>query len=234
MPTEHEAARVRTVYREYMPHVASRWDPANRGNGAILAELEQGIRDLLERRGLLPLGDRRVLDVGCGYGHFLGFARRLGAKPKNLHGVDLMDERIAVARAAQPDADLRVANAEALPYPDDSFDVVLLFSVLTSILDPGVRLRVGHEVARVLAEAGVILWYDFRFDHPSNPNVRGVGRAEIARVFPGFSASLETMTLVPPLARRLGRLTPVLYPALASLPVLRSHYFGILERRRRM
>jgi len=214
-----------------MPRVASRWDPENRGNRRILTELERGVVDVLRRRNLLPLGERQVLDVGCGYGHFLGLARALGARPGKLYGIDLMEERINYARTANPDVEFRVGNAEALPYADASFHVILLFSVLTSILDPRVRANVAREVTRVLRPDGVIVWYDFRFDHPSNPNVRGVDRAEIARVFPDFTAGLHTVTLLPPLARRLGRLTPVIYPALASIPALRSHYLGVLELR---
>src|SRR5262249_41077893 len=218
-------------YREYMPEVAARWAPDNPGNQVILAELERGIGGLLASRGLVPLGRRSALDIGCGYGHFLGFLRALGADPENVHGVDLLEERLVYARATNPGLDVRVANAEALPFPDRSFDVVLLFSVLTSILDLDVRARVARETARVLAPHGVIVWYDFRFDHPTNPNVRGIGRREIGRLFPRFDMTLRTTTLLPPLARRLGTMTPRLYPALARMPALRSHLFGALERR---
>ena len=231
MHSEAEARRLRAVYREYMPQVAARWAPDNPGNQVILAELERGTERLLSSRGLVPLGGRSVLDIGCGYGHFLRFLRTLGADPGNIHGVDLIEERLVHARAVNPGVDIRVANAEALPFPDRSFDVVLLFSVLTSILDLDVRARVADETARVLAPHGLIVFYDFRFDHPTNPNVRGVGRREISRLFPGFDVSLQTTTVLPPLARRLGRLTPTLYPALARVPALRSHLFGALERR---
>lgn len=231
MHDEAEANRLRTVYREYMPRVAMRWAPENRGNQAILRELERSVTGLLRARGLLPLGGVDALDVGCGFGHFLGLLQELGAEPGRIHGIDLLDERAAVARAAYPGVDVRVANAEAIPFPDRSFDLVLLFSVLTSILDPGVRVHVAGEAARVLRRGGAILWYDFRFDHPTNPNVRGIDRHVIARLFPGFELDLRTTTLVPPLARRLGPLTSTLYPALTTVPLFRSHYVGALERR---
>lgn len=230
MQTEAEARRVRAVYREYMPRVSGRWRPENRGNRAILAELEGNLAALLRSRGLVPLGGRTALDVGCGYGHFLGVLASLGARREDVHGIDLVEERVAHARSAQPGVDVRVSNAEEIPHPDGAFDVVLLFSVLTSILDAGMRMHVAREVARVLRSGGVIVWYDFRFDHPTNPNVRGIGRREVERLFPGFDANLRTTTLVPPIARRLGPLTPALYPALASIPALRSHYLGTLER----
>jgi hypothetical protein len=80
----------------------------------------------------------------------------------------------------------------------------------------------------VLRPGGAVLWYDFRYGNPRNPNVRGLRRAEIAALFPGFDERLELVTLMPQLARRLGRITSVAYPALARLRPLRTHYVGLL------
>jgi hypothetical protein len=38
------------------------------------------------------------------------------------------------------------------------------------------------------------------------------------------------MTVLPPIARRLGVTTPLLYPMLEAIPVLRSHLVGRLQR----
>jgi hypothetical protein len=73
-----------------------------------------------------------------------------------------------------------------------------------------------------------VLWYDFRYDNPRNPNVRGITKRHVEALFPGFYMCLHTITLLPPLARRLGRLTPVLYPVLIAIPPLRTHYLGVL------
>jgi SAM-dependent methyltransferase len=225
-----EVERLLTVYREYMPTVAARWDPGNRGNAAILSELEGRATAVLAAGGRVPLDGESVLDVGCGYGHFLGVLASLGADPSRLHGIDLVPERVEAARHRHPGIDFRVGNGAELPFEDGAFDLVLLFSVFTSILDPAMRRGLAAEVTRVLRVGGAILWYDFRYDSPRNPNVRGVGRAEIDRHFPGWPRRLETMTLLPPLARRLGPLTPTLYRALGAVPLLRSHYIGLLER----
>jgi ubiquinone/menaquinone biosynthesis C-methylase UbiE len=224
-----EVERLERVYREYMPRVASRWDSSNTGNRAILAQLERGIADELARAGLLPLAERSVLDVGCGYGHFLWLLESLGAQTSRLHGIDLLAERIAHAASAHPQISFTVGNAEELPYPDRSFDLVMLLSVLTSVLDVRMREAIVAEVSRVLRPGGAVLWYDFRFDDPWNPNVRGIGRRELGRCFPGWTHSVRTITLLPPLARRLGPLTPALYPTLAAVPLLRTHYLGLLE-----
>jgi SAM-dependent methyltransferase len=224
-----EAERVLGVYRTFLRKRSARWDPRNRGNAAIRTELERRIVALLTDRGRLPLGSRTVLDVGCGYGHFLGLLQDLGADPANLHGVDLLPERVAAARRRRPAIVFRVGNATQLPYDDQAFDLVLLFSVMTSILDPEIRAAVAREAVRVLRPGGAILFYDFRFDSPRNPHVRGIRRLEVERAFPDLACSLETLTLAPPLARRLGPFTASLYPVLRTVPVLRTHHLGLLE-----
>jgi ubiquinone/menaquinone biosynthesis C-methylase UbiE len=144
--------------------------------------------------------------------------------------VDLLPDRIEEARERYPDLRFIPANAEALDFPDASFDLVLFFTVFSSILDAGMRARVAREAGRVLRPGGAVLWYDFRVDSPSNPNVRGIRRDAVLDLFPGYDASLRSVTLLPPLARRLGALTRALYPALAALPFLRTHWAGVLVK----
>jgi hypothetical protein len=69
-------------------------------------------------------------------------------------------------------------------------------------------------------------------NNPLNPHVRGISRKVICKLFPEFDARLVSITLMPPLARRCGSLADLLYPCLASLPFLRSHYLGLLVKRR--
>jgi ubiquinone/menaquinone biosynthesis C-methylase UbiE len=230
MGSDREIERLTNVYREYSPTVAGRWNTENRGNLMIRAELERKIEDLLRSRELLPLTESKILDVGCGYGFFLLAMQVLGASPANVHGIDLLPERIEVARSTHPGIALQVGNAEELPYTDASFDLVILSTVFTSVLDPTMRANIAGEVSRVLRREGSILWYDFRYDNPWNPHVRGMRRADVAKVFPGFALDLETVTPLPQLARRLGPLTSTLYPVLAAVPVLRTHYLGLLTR----
>jgi ubiquinone/menaquinone biosynthesis C-methylase UbiE len=154
----------------------------------------------------------------------------LGAQPRNLYGIDLLSDRIEEARESHPDLNFQCANAEKLDFHDASFDLVLLFTVLSSILDPGMAMNVAREVARVLKPGGGVLWYDFRYNNPRNPNVRGVTIRRIKNLFPEFTMHLRTLTLLPPVARRLGRLTKLLYPVLASIPLLRTHYLGLLMK----
>jgi hypothetical protein len=49
-------------------------------------------------------------------------------------------------------------------------------------------------------------------------------------MFPEFRSRLVSITLLPPLARRWGTLTDLLYPCFAALPFLRSHYLGLVVK----
>lgn len=231
MPSREEIARLETVYAEYATRgrSARRWGLDNRGNRTIMAERERVARHLLADHGLFPLGERTLLEVGCGTGHVLAGFERFGARPENLHGIDLLHGRIERARATFPRISFAVGNAEALEHPDGTFDLVLLFVVFSSILDPGMRWNVARECRRVLRPGGSILWYDVRYDNPQNRHIRGIRLASIAKLFPGFRIDARTLTLIPQIARHLGPLTSSLYPLLASMPPLRAYTMALLS-----
>lgn len=232
MPTDHEVERLKRVYRTYRESEAiqAQWDSGNPGNRAILGERQEIVEQLLKTQGFLPLSNRRVLEIGCGSGNVLASFLIWGARPENLYGIDLLPDRIEKAQRLYPNFHFRSANAEKLDFPDDYFHLLLFFTVFSSILDEEMAHNVAREAIRVLRPNGAILWYDFRYNNPRNPYVRGMTRRDIRRLFPGFELHLKTITLLPPLSRRLGRLTPVLYPLLAAIPPLRTHYLGLLVK----
>ncbi len=95
---------------------------------------------------------KRVLEIGVGMGaDFLRWVRA-GA---HATGVDLTDRAVALTRerveAEGLVADVRVADAERLPFPDGQFDIVYSWGVLHHTPDPG---RALAEAARVLAPGG--------------------------------------------------------------------------------
>jgi ubiquinone/menaquinone biosynthesis C-methylase UbiE len=96
---------------------------------------------------------RELLEVGCGIGTDLVRFARGGAI---VTGVDLSTTAIDFARKnfawnGVSAKELRTANAEALPYPDASFDVVYGHGVLQYTADAA---RVVHECHRVLRPGG--------------------------------------------------------------------------------
>lgn len=233
METHSEVRRLVRVYRQYhdRDYRRTKWSAANTGNRCIRRERSLALGRLLERTGCLPLGGKQILEVGCGTGGNLASLISLGATRGNLTGVDLLADRIERARQAHPGITFHTANAEALPFADGAFDVVLVFTVFSSILDRVMAGNVAREINRVLRAGGAVIWYDFRWNSPFNPAVRGISDRAVRRLFPGFAPAMVTLTLLPPLARRLGFLTRPLYPILAALPFLRTHYLGILRKR---
>jgi SAM-dependent methyltransferase len=223
-----ERQRLQRVYQGY---TAEKWNPENPGNAAILLERERMIRILLTQSGYLPLQTRRVLDVGCGSGNALARFLALGARPDRLVGVDLLEDRVAAARRQYPELTFSCQSAEALDFPAGTFDLTLVMTLFSSILDDGVARNVAREVTRVLKPGGAILWYDIRYSNPVNKNVRRFGRREIHALFPDFQGRLYSLTVLPPLVRRLGRWTASMYRELAKVPFLRTHYLGLLQRK---
>ena len=90
-----------------------------------------------------------------------------------------------------------------MPFPAGSFDLVLQYTAVSSILNPVLRREICHEMARALKPGGLILSYDFWLN-PTNSQTRGLGLMEILESFRGCRLSYQRITLAPPIARRLG------------------------------
>jgi len=227
-----EVERLTEVYREYRDRGwgETKWAITNTGNQAIQRERQHKLKQLLQHSDFLPLDQRRILDVGCGTGEMLASLQTWGAKPENLFGVDLLSDRIQRAKEKFPQISFQQVNAEALPFADGFFDLVSMCTVFSSILDHQMLRNVSREINRILHGGGAVIWYDFRINNPFNRHVRAMSRKAVRNLFPGFDLRLVSITLLPPLARRLGLLTDRLYTNLAAVALLRSHYLGILVK----
>ena len=184
---------------------------------------ERAALRLLGQAGFSPLDRFDLLEVGCGEGGVLLDVVRWGADPARLHGCDLLPDHLACARRRLP-ATVRLATADggALPYPSASFDLILQFTVFTSVLDEGLRQRMAREMWRVLRPGGAVLWYDFRFQG-SNPAVRAIHPREVRELFPGAEFTAYRLTLAPPITRRIARWSWFACEMLVRIPWLRTH-----------
>lgn len=103
--------------------------------------------------------DAVVLDVGCGYGrslnelHLNGFTR--------LYGIDFSEKMIERAKSQYPFLNLKVQGNKNINFPDNTFDAVLLFAVLTCIPQNTNQLHLIKEIKRVLKPGGIIYINDF-------------------------------------------------------------------------
>ena len=230
MSNSSEIERIRRVYRGYQEsgYAARMWSGSNLGNQAISEERARALQNALSQTGFLPLTNRTILDIGCGSGAVLQSLNEWGASTRNLFGVDLLGERLAVAQFHHQNLQLQQGNGAALAWQASVFDLVFVFTVFSSVLDASMRQRIANEASRVLKPGGAVVWYDFRVRNPNNPHTRPFSKVDILALFPGFRAHLWTLTLLPPLARRLGRLTGSLYPLLSSISLLHTHHLGIL------
>lgn len=90
-------------------------------------------------------GESRLLDVGCGVGRALQRAQeRAGCAA--LTGVDVAEAMIEEARSLLPEADLQVASADALPFPEASFSHLLSVEAIYYFQDPLASFRELHRV----------------------------------------------------------------------------------------
>lgn len=113
-------------------------------------QAQERLTDLMTERVPLTAG-QRLLDLGCGVGHpALRFARETGA---DVVGVTIAPGQVSAAGAAaraeglQDRVTFELADAAALPFPDDSFDGAWALESMPHMPD---RAAVLREAARVL------------------------------------------------------------------------------------
>lgn len=167
-----------------------------------------------ERAGRAP----RVLDMGCGEGHFAAALLRAGAE---VVAVDVAAEPLRRARLRHPALDLRLVEPEApLPLEDTSFDVVWAGETIEHVADTAQWLS---ELRRVLRSGGLLListpehgplsrlWiglsrvaFQARFD-PRTDHLRFYTRQLLAELLADFGFAEVTVASVGgrPLARRV-------------------------------
>jgi SAM-dependent methyltransferase len=136
---------------------AERWGPlwGARPIDWALSEDQQipTYEEALRRVGLRP--GELVLDIGCGVGAFLRLVADRGARAV---GIDASSALLEVARDRVPDGDLRVGDMQALPYDDDTFDLVTGFNSFFFADDIVAALREAGRVAKPGAPVVIQVW----------------------------------------------------------------------------
>lgn len=133
--------------RRHFNELASRWDQLPGG-----AEAMPRVARFVERA--VQPGARRILDVGCGTGILLPFLLNICPAATCFVELDFAEEMLR--ENSRKFGERRVwrvcADAQALPFPDGYFDLVLCFGVVPHLPDLNSALR---EQLRVLRPSGV-------------------------------------------------------------------------------
>lgn len=226
-----EAARVKEAYARRLQNANDkRYSLLNASHLSRIQEIERRMLPILERTRCADLSEKRILEVGCGTGFWLREFIRWGAEPHHLYGVDLLEDRINRAKQlCPPGVQFRVADASRPLLPTAEFDIVFQMTVFSSVLDSGVKEEIARQMLRVLKPGGVILWYDFFVNNPGNKDVRGIRRKEILALFPRCCVCMERLTVAPPLARVLSKISPLACNLASALGVLSTHYLGTIQ-----
>jgi len=131
------------------------WDDSAESFIASVGERGDYTREFIVDPVLVPRladrGFRNALDVGCGEGRFCRIMRQHGIAPI---GIDPTQRLLERARECDPTGDYRLAMAEALPFDDGTFDLVVSYMTLIDIADIGAAIP---EMARVLKPNGTLL-----------------------------------------------------------------------------
>lgn len=186
-------------------------------------ERERAIIRWIKYAGINPLSDR-ILEIGCGWGSNLNELIRLGFEPENLVGNELLEDRAIAARKSLPEATkILIGDASNLDLQDNSFDIVYQSTVFTSILDDKFQVELANKMWSLTKPGGGILWYDFIYDNPKNPDVRGVSVQRITELFPYGTIKIWRVTLAPPINRVVTKIHPNLYTVFNTMFFLRTH-----------
>jgi ubiquinone/menaquinone biosynthesis C-methylase UbiE len=125
-------------------------------SATALWEFERGKFEWNFYNRLISLEDKRVLDVGCGYGGKSVFYATLGAR---VVGIDIRPSKLTTAMAFAKEkqigdrAQFVLSDASSIPFPADSFDMVISNNTMQYLQKP---LEGLHEYERVVKRAGLI------------------------------------------------------------------------------
>ncbi len=148
------------MVRELFNSIAERYDLVNR---LTTLGLDRRWRKKACEMALghLTVERPKILDVACGTGDMI-MCMKKGLEKRNtaaeFYGLDCSEKMLEIAREKVPFAELKAGNAEEIPFPSESFDLVSVAFGLRNFSD---RERSIKEIHRVLKDNGLLLILEF-------------------------------------------------------------------------
>jgi hypothetical protein len=231
MSNETDAVRDRYARRS-ATRDAMRYSMLSPATWQAVQERQRKTLQLFSRLGYSDLAGVRLIEIGAGSGANLLEFLRIGFSPENLAGIELLPDRAQAARRILPSAvQFMTGDAITQPIAAASVDIVYQSVVFSSLLDDQFQSSLAQTMWQWVRPGGGVLWYDFAYDNPSNPDVRGVPVKRVRRLFPEGVMMCRSVTLAPPLARRVASIHPALYTLLNIVPFLRTHRLCWIAKR---
>ncbi len=173
-----------------------------RGKFAVWAELLAALR---------LSGDEHVLDVGCGRGAVLAMVAKMLPRGRAA-GIDLWSradqsgsgqaaaERNIQAEGVSGRCELVTGDMRSLPFPNESFDVVVSSLAIHNVREGEGRLRAIDEIARVTKPGGRVVLADLAWTKRYAEQLQNNGFCDVCRVglgwrfwwAPGIATSVVT------------------------------------------
>jgi ubiquinone/menaquinone biosynthesis C-methylase UbiE len=227
----NDVERLKTEYadRAIRLHGSDRYSPFNIAHFFMLQQRQRATLDMLVNQNFSTLSGKLMLEVGCGAGTVLNEYLGFRAELSHMHGTDLLPARLTAAKNQLPQLSLSCADGQQLPYRSNTFDLVLQYTVFSSILDTNVMANIAQEMLRVIRKpGGLIIWYDFWLN-PTNRQTRGIRPQEIRQLFPNCQYAFRRVTLAPPIARRLVPISWITSVILEKISLFNTHYLVIIK-----
>ncbi len=181
-----------------------------------------------------PIEELSFLEIGCGTGTNILQFIRYGFAPNKITANELLPERVDILRKKlSPQIDIVPGDASQVHFKKAPFDIILISTVFSSILDLDFKKELAEKTWKLLSPKGAILWYDFIYNNPRNPNVKGVSLREIKELYPKTAdITYKKVTLAPPITRFVLSLAPWnwLYNCV-NIPFLRTHLVAWIQKK---
>ena len=115
----NEKDRINNIYTDYYKNRASleKWSNEKLSNQLIEKERFQAIKDLFCFYSI-NLMDKMVIDIGCAGGNTMQILKKFGASEKNLHGIDLREDRLSHAKKKFPQSNFNLMDARNIKFND--------------------------------------------------------------------------------------------------------------------